>query len=93
MPPVGDTYAEGKWLGRTATLAEICDAYGFEEQKTLLDRRLRERLEHWFTATDAAGKPKSQGLFAYEPRWGTLIGSPALYGSDVELNDPHFHFG
>ena len=25
--------------------------------------------------------------------WGTLIGYPASYGSDVELNDHHFHYG
>ena len=58
-----------------------------------LDERLRKRLEEWFTATTADGKPKDRGLFYYDDRWGTLIGYPAAYGSDVELNDHHFHYG
>ena len=32
-------------------------------------------------------------MFYYDDRWGTLIGYPAAYGSDVELNDHHFHYG
>ena len=36
---------------------------------------------------------KERGLFCYNDRWGTLIGYPASYGSDTELNDHHFHYG
>ena len=31
--------------------------------------------------------------FWYNPAWGTLIGYPASYGSDTDLNDHHFHYG
>ena len=31
--------------------------------------------------------------FWYNPSWGTLIGYPASYGSDTDLNDHHFHYG
>ena len=36
---------------------------------------------------------KPKGLFYYNRPWGTLIGYPAGYGSDTELNDHHFHYG
>ena len=32
-------------------------------------------------------------MFYYDRNWGTLIGYPASYGSDAELNDHHFHYG
>jgi endoglucanase Acf2 len=58
-----------------------------------LTKRVKARLEDWLTATDAAGKAKAARVFAQEPRWGTLIGYPAGFGSDRELNDHHFHYG
>jgi endoglucanase Acf2 len=93
MPPVKDTYWEGKWLGRTATLIPIAEQYASGEVAATLRERLKKRLESWFTAVDPSGKPKDRGLFYYDDRWGTLIGFPASYGSDVELNDHHFHYG
>jgi endoglucanase Acf2 len=51
------------------------------------------RLEGWFTASpDQAGRDPD-GMFYYNRRWGTLIGYPASYGSDDQLNDHHFHYG
>ena len=87
-----DTYWEGKWLGRTATLANIAGQYGDQESADEFLGRLRERLEDWFSAT-RNGQPKQTTLFAYEPRWGTLIGYPGSFGSDNDLNDHHFHYG
>ena len=93
VPPLKDTYWEGKWLGRTATLVPIAEEYQRGDDARVLRERLRERLEAWFTATGPDGRVKSKGLFWYDDRWGTLIGCPASYGSDAELNDHHFHYG
>lgn len=46
-----------------------------------------------FTATDSSGNPKTTDMFYYNSTWGTLIGDPASYGSDSDLNDHHFHYG
>lgn len=88
-----DTYWEGKQLGRIATLAAVADSAGLKEEAKQFRERLRTKLDGWFSATDASGKPKKTGVFAYEPKWGTLIGYPASYGSDDQLNDHHFHYG
>lgn len=88
-----DTYWEGKNLGRAATLAALADVSGQEASAAAIRTKLRERLESWFRAQTATGNNKTRGVFAYEPRWGTLIGYPASYGSDDQLNDHHFHYG
>ncbi|MHB1037226.1 MAG: glycosyl hydrolase [Pirellulales bacterium] len=93
VPPVRDTYAEGKSLGKLASLAPIAEQAGLADVASALDDRLRQRLESWFTATDDKGQAKTRGLFCYDRLWGTLIGYPASFGSDAELNDHHFHYG
>ncbi len=55
-----------------------------EAQETLL-AAIRARLEEWFTADGASE-------FSYDADWSTLTGYPASYGSDMELNDHHFHY-
>jgi len=92
-PDLKDTYAEGKWLGRTASLIPIAEQVQADAVAQTLRERVRKRLEEWFTATNADGKAKSKGLFYYNQPWGTLIGYPASFGSDKELNDHHFHYG
>jgi endoglucanase Acf2 len=92
-PGITDTYADGKWLGKAASLVPLAEQYGQVGAASALGDRLRKRLEEWFTATTANGKPKDRGLFFYDDRWGTLIGYPASYGSDTELNDHYFHYG
>ncbi|GIG38304.1 glycosyl hydrolase [Cellulomonas phragmiteti] len=84
-----DTYWTGKALGRATRIVEIADQLG---ETTVRDETLalvRDTLTEWFTATPG----KSEQVFAYDERWGTLIGYPASYGSDTELNDHHFHYG
>lgn len=84
-----DTYWTGKALGRTTRIIEIADQLG---ETTVRDEALahvRATLTEWFTATPG----KAEQVFAYDERWGTLIGYPASYGSDTELNDHHFHYG
>jgi len=91
-PGTGDTYWEGKRLGKLATLAGIAEQVDSKLEAAFLGE-LRQRLEGWLDAADAQGKPKARGLFAYNRTWGTLIGYPASYGSDDQLNDHHFHYG
>ncbi|MEV0805784.1 glycosyl hydrolase [Micromonospora sp. NPDC050200] len=85
----GDTYWNGKGLGRAARIAEIADLVGDTETRTAALNAIRATLNDWFTAT--AGK--TSRVFYYDRNWGTLIGYPASYGSDQELNDHHFHYG
>lgn len=88
-----DTYWEGKALGKLATLSALAEQIGAAATADRYRDQLRQRLEHWFTATDAQGAAKRTGVFAYDRNWGTLIGYPPSYGSDTELNDHHFHYG
>ncbi|MFR9795690.1 glycosyl hydrolase [Streptomyces sp. MS06] len=84
-----DTYWTGKGLGRAARLAEIADQTGNTAVRDAALAAIRTKLTDWFTAS-----PGETGhLFYYDGNWGTLIGYPASYGSDQELNDHHFHYG
>ncbi|WP_416902013.1 glycosyl hydrolase [Micromonospora echinospora] len=84
-----DTYWTGKGLGRAARIAEIADLVGDTDTRTAALNAIRSTLNDWFTASPG----KTQRLFYYDRNWGTLIGYPASYGSDQELNDHHFHYG
>jgi endoglucanase Acf2 len=87
----GDTYWAGKQLGKVATVIPIAEAHGLTNEANDLRAQLRRALESWLVAeTNAAAKSKS--VFYYDAHVGTLIGYPASYGSDRELNDHHFHY-
>ena len=87
--PFADTYWDGKMLGRLATLSGLAEMTGAPElQKVFIDE-LKRRMENWFTASPGESAP----LFYYDPTWGSMIGSKASYGSDMPLNDHHFHYG
>jgi endoglucanase Acf2 len=89
IPKTADTYWEGKHLGKLATLAGIAEVAGEEALEQEFVGEMQKRLEDWFVALP----DETEGLFFYDKNWGTLIGSPASYGSDAELNDHHFHYG
>ncbi|MER7460262.1 glycosyl hydrolase [Micromonospora sp. NPDC126480] len=84
-----DTYWTGKGLGRAARIAEIADQVGDTETRTAALNAIRSTLNDWLTASPG----ETARLFHYDRNWGTLIGYPASYGSDQELNDHHFHYG
>ncbi|GAA1822079.1 hypothetical protein GCM10009682_47920 [Luedemannella flava] len=84
-----DTYWNGKGLGRAARLAEIADQVGNTAVRDSALAAIKTRLTDWLTA----GSGEATHLFYYNSSWGTLIGYPASYGSDQELNDHHFHYG
>ncbi len=87
-----DTYADGKRLGKNATLIPIAEQFQLSNSAGALREQLKGRLEEWFTA-GVGNKVKRRELFYYDNHWGTLIGYPASFGSDTELNDHHFHYG
>ena len=84
-----DTYWTGKALGRAAQVAQIANERGSTAARDSLVGAVRTRLTDWMTAS--AGE--TTRAFWYNPAWGTLIGYPASYGSDTDLNDHHFHYG
>ncbi|MFG1842999.1 glycosyl hydrolase [Micromonospora sp. NPDC049175] len=84
-----DTYWTGKGLGRAARIAEIADLVNDTTTRDSALNAIRSTLTDWFTASSG----KTSRVFYYDNNWGTLIGYPASYGSDQELNDHHFHYG
>ncbi|MFB9905456.1 glycosyl hydrolase [Allokutzneria oryzae] len=84
-----DTYWTGKAVGRAARLAEIADQLNRTDVRDKMLNAIKGRLTDWFTASPG----KSERVFYYDRNWGTLIGYPASYGSDTDLNDHHFHYG
>ncbi|MEU4620307.1 glycosyl hydrolase [Actinoplanes sp. NPDC023801] len=84
-----DTYWTGKGLGRAARIAEIADQLNLTAVRDKALGVIKTRITDWFTAS--AGK--TSRVFYYDKNWGTLIGYPASYASDEDLNDHHFHYG
>ena len=88
-PGFADTYWEGKYLGKLATLSGIAEMVGAKDLQAQFVDEIKRRLENWFTATPGESAP----MFYYDANWGTLVGSKPSYGSDATLNDHHFHYG
>ncbi|MFI6577455.1 glycosyl hydrolase [Nocardiopsis sp. NPDC050513] len=86
FPTPGDTYWDGKALGRLAQLVPIADSVGHTEARDALLSLVRSRLEEWLTAG-------GERRFHYEPDWGTLLGYPDSFGAATEVNDHDFHYG
>src|SRR5205807_9314740 len=55
-----------------------------------LQSSLQHELQLWF---NGAANNQTGNVFYYNGNWGTLIGYPAAFGSDIALNDHHFHYG
>lgn len=88
-----DTYSVGKRLGKLAALVPIAEQAGDGEAAAQFRGEIKSRLEDWLTSSDADGTLNHSELFYYNKSWGTLIGYPASYGTDTELNDHHIHYG
>jgi endoglucanase Acf2 len=84
-----DTYWTGKGLGRAARIAEIADQLNITTVRDKALSVIKTRITDWFTASGG----KAERVFYYDKNWGTLIGYPASYASDEDLNDHHFHYG
>jgi endoglucanase Acf2 len=81
-----DTYWAGKSLGRVSNLAWMAHQLGDDDTTKRLVKALEGELSDWFD-----GEPPNR--FYYDKQWRTLIGLPAGYQSNTELNDHHFHYG
>jgi endoglucanase Acf2 len=85
--PAPDTYGQGKSLSRIAQLLPLAQS---ADPATL--RNFTAALRAQFQLWSAPGN-RPTNRFIYDRAWGTLIGYPASYGSDIQLNDHHFHYG
>ncbi|WP_421733943.1 glycosyl hydrolase [Cellulomonas sp.] len=84
-----DTYWTGKAFGRISQVAHMANLTGNTSARDSLVSSMRTRLTDWMTASPG----ETTRSFWYNSSWGTLIGYPASYGSDTDLNDHHFHYG
>ncbi len=85
-----NTYDIGKDLARIAHLLPIARVAGDTTAANGLQTSLQNELQNWF---NGAANHQNTNVFYYNGNWGTLIGYPAAFGSDVALNDHHFHYG
>lgn len=65
-PEFADTYWEGKYLGRLATLSGVAEAAGDADLQKRFVTELKRRLENWFTASPGEDAP----LFITMPTGG-----------------------
>lgn len=81
-----DSYNSGKEMGKYAQLVHIADQLGDLKAKNTLLFQLKLALENWLTAGGSQ-------QYYYDQDWKVLIGFPASHGSNLRLNDQHFHHG
>jgi hypothetical protein len=84
-----DTYATGKSLLRLAQLLPVAEMTGDQATVSQLESSIESEFARWLHP----GPHREPPAFVYDREWGTLIGYPAAYGSDDQLNDHHFHYG
>jgi len=85
-----DTYWTGKDLGKWSALHRTALAVGKPDLAAKAADLVRRTLERWLTPS---GPATDNAVFAYDREWSTLIGYPAGFGTDTDLNDHHFHYG
>jgi len=85
-----NTYDIGKDLARVAHLLPIAKVAGDTAALNNMQISLQNELQTWF---NGAANNQNTNVFYYNNNWGTLIGYPAAFGSDIALNDHHFHYG
>ncbi|WP_159942723.1 MULTISPECIES: glycosyl hydrolase [unclassified Nocardiopsis] len=86
FPEPGDTYWDGKAMGRLAQLVPIADSIGHTEARDRLLDLVRGRMEEWLSAG-------GDRQFHHNAEWGTMLGFPDSFGAAQELNDHDFHYG
>ena len=84
-----DSYNEGIAMNRLIQVAKIADQTGNLVARDQIVNTVKNRLENWFKADPG----ENAFLFYYNTMWTTLIGYPAGYSADANLNDHHFHYG
>lgn len=93
-----DTYWIGKNLNTLADAIWLSGQFKDDEDMQVITDEMvagvENYLQFWFDPYSAYMSGKYvDDYFYYEPNYGTLIGYPAAYASDMQLNDHHFHYG
>lgn len=83
-----DSYNEGLAMNKLVQVAKIADQMGNTAARDKLISTVKTRLENWFKAVQG----ENAFVFYYNTAWTTLIGYPAGYSSDANINDHHFHY-
>lgn len=83
-----DSYNEGLAMNKLVQVAKIADQMGNTAARDQLITTVRTRLENWLKAAQG----ENAFVFYYNNTWTTLIGYPAGYSSDANINDHHFHY-
>ena len=91
-----DTYWMGKNFNRLSEMILMSDALDdndpeLQEKTKDMVTGLKNQLEYWFDPYQSWNQ--SDSVFYYHKDYGTMIGYPASFGSDFEVNDHHFHYG
>ena len=81
-----DPYWGGKGLSHDIHHAQTLLALGERKWADSLFQRVRDRLIAWADTTQA---PR----LWYDAKWQTILSEPSTFGSVVDLNDHHFHYG
>jgi endoglucanase Acf2 len=89
LPTWTDSYNEGQSMNRLIQTARIADLMGNQESLDKILATIKERLEDWLKAE----LNEVAFIFYYNDTWTAMIGYPAGYGQDGNLNDHHFHWG
>ncbi len=85
-----DTYWLGKRLSRQSELIQLAHSVGHTAARDELLNEMKTEMEDWLQADDGE---TNRGYFYYDSNWQTLIGYPASFGSEKQINDHHFHYG
>lgn len=93
-----DTYWIGKNLNTMSDAIILADQFSddasFAEMRDNMVAGIENYVEFWFDPYQAyINGNMVDDYFYYDQEYGTLIGYPASYSSDKELNDHHFHYG
>ncbi|MBS4062995.1 MAG: carbohydrate-binding protein [Chitinophagaceae bacterium] len=83
-----DSYNEGLAMNKLVQVAKIADQMGNTAARDKLINTVKTRLENWLKAVQG----ENAFVFYYNNTWTTLIGYPAGYSSDANINDHHFHY-
>lgn len=87
--PSPDTYFRGKELAKYGALVRIADGLGRADLRDQLLGWIKTDLEDWFTYSGDG----DARYFAYDPTWKMVVGIPASFNTNDQVNDHHFHYG
>ncbi|MBR3646065.1 MAG: InlB B-repeat-containing protein, partial [Lachnospiraceae bacterium] len=93
-----DTYWIGKNLNTMTDAIILADQFSddqeFAQMRDDMVNGMESYLEFWFDPYQAYINGNTvDDYFYYDSNYGTLVGYPASYSSDLEMNDHHFHYG